>query len=98
MFDTDADYETHTNFKDPHHHRTIDVVDPDEIDPIDESEMLMPKHPYRQKRTMVFRPLFVYRQQELKKTRIAAERRNSGHRRQHTAGRSHSHGHEHGHA
>jgi len=74
MFNTSADDESHSNFKEPQPKPKIEN-DFEDLDPMDEEELLNPLQPTRVRRAIVFRPLFVYRQEQERERLIAADRR-----------------------
>lgn len=75
MFDTEHDYKTQSNFAEPPQPSIKNDNDFEDLDPVDEEELLIPSKPIRVRRVAVFRPLFVYRQEQAKQQLIGADRR-----------------------
>lgn len=87
LFNNDIDYESHANFKEVNAKNNNYF---DDLDPMDEDELLVPSKLNRVPRTAVFRPLFVYRQENEKQQLIADRRsgrasdgKNSHHQKAH---------------
>lgn len=100
ILNSSADFESQSNVKEPQPNIKTDD-DFEDFDPVDEEESLVSSKPIRVRRAIVFRPLFVYRQEQEQRL-IAADRRNGraseGHHGQgHGQGQRHGHGNAHNH-
>lgn len=97
IFNADIDDESQTKYEDPHEPNK-NSEDFDDTDPMDE-EFLVPTKPGRSKRTIAFRPKFVYDQQQERASVEAQDRiqRRSGRAQgeHHRHNQGHGHGHEH---